>query len=70
MGSDQENIVVMCQHPGVLLNYSALLNCLGYFKVVLCSNMKEVRRALRNLPSVDFFCWMILKLEVLMRSIL
>ncbi|WP_159936783.1 hypothetical protein [Pseudomonas sp. S35] len=55
MGSDQENIVVMCQHSGVLLNYSAMLNCLGYFKVVLCSNMKDVRRALGNLRSVDIF---------------
>ena len=45
---------VVCQYLQGLINYSVLLNRLEYFKVVLGSNMKEVHKALRGLPSVDF----------------
>lgn len=51
----QKNILVLCRHDGVLLNYSALLNDVGYFRIGLCSSIKEVKRALAKTQRIDCF---------------
>lgn len=49
--------VVYCEHPGVLLNYSALLNTLGCFRVSVCSTMHEVSRCFSSGVRFDFFIY-------------
>ncbi|KMT55529.1 hypothetical protein [Pseudomonas fildesensis] len=51
----QKNIMVLCRHVGVLLNYSALLNEVGYFHVILCSSMKEVLSNVAKSKKIDCF---------------
>ncbi|SDT51226.1 hypothetical protein [Pseudomonas prosekii] len=51
----QKNIMVLCRHVGVLLNYSGLLNEVGYFHVILCSNMKEVLSTVDKTKKIDCF---------------
>ena len=51
----QKNIMVLCRHAGVLLNYSALLNEIGYFRVGLCLSMKEVVSAVADNERIDCF---------------
>lgn len=55
MGTEQKNIIVLCRHAGVLLNYGVLLNRLGCFNVSLCSSMKEVLSALKYKGGADYF---------------
>ena len=49
----QKNILVLCRHAGVLLKYSALLNDVGYFRIGLCSSIKEVKLALAKTQRID-----------------
>lgn len=49
--------LVYCKHPGVLLNYSALLNALGCFRVSVCLSMHEVSRYLSSGMHFDFFVY-------------
>ncbi|CRN01562.1 MULTISPECIES: hypothetical protein [Pseudomonas] len=51
----QKNILVLCRHAGVLLKYSALLNDVGYFRIGLCSSIKEVKRTLATTQQIDCF---------------
>lgn len=51
----QKHIMVLCRHAGVLLNYSALLNEIGYFRVGLCLSIKEVVSALADTQRIDCF---------------
>lgn len=50
-----KNIMVLCRHAGVLLNYSVLLNEIGYFRVGLCLSMKEVVSAVADSQGIDCF---------------
>ena len=38
-------VLVLCTHPGRLLIYSAIFNCLGFFRMTLCSDFEEVQQA-------------------------
>ena len=51
----QKNIMVLCRHAGVLLNYSALLNEAGYFRIGLCASMNEVLNAMAKTKRIDCF---------------
>lgn len=51
------NVMVLCPHPGHLLNYSVLFNRLGIFKVHLCADLDDVQNALLKHPHYDLFVY-------------
>lgn len=53
MFGDSTRVLVLCTHPGRLLIYSAIFNCLGFFRVTLCSSFTEVQLACARQPSFD-----------------
>ncbi|MCP8464897.1 hypothetical protein NK553_13160 [Pseudomonas sp. ZM23] len=46
MATNSPRAMVLCSHPGRLLNYSVLLNRLEFYHLSLCLNLDEVRKAL------------------------
>ncbi|MCY1394810.1 hypothetical protein D9M71_97370 [compost metagenome] len=46
MSPNRPRVLVLCSHPGRLLNYSVLLNRLNFFHLSLCQNLEEVRKVL------------------------
>ncbi|MBB4866223.1 hypothetical protein HNP46_005128 [Pseudomonas nitritireducens] len=46
MATISRRAMVLCSHPGRLLNYSVLLNRLEFYHLSLCLNLDEVRKAL------------------------
>lgn len=48
-------VMVFCTNTGLLLNYSRLLNAIGYFSVSLCSSMQEVLHTLERGLQFDYF---------------
>ncbi|WP_371226985.1 hypothetical protein ACAW63_16795 [Pseudomonas sp. QE6] len=49
-------VLVLCPHPGRLLIYSSIFNCLGFFRMTLCTDFTEVQRACaRQQSSFDLF---------------
>ncbi|KJK00654.1 hypothetical protein UB43_14325 [Pseudomonas sp. 21] len=47
--------MVLCSHPGRLLNYSVLLNRLEFYHLSLCLNLDEVRKALSGRQRYSLF---------------
>ncbi|QRY82423.1 hypothetical protein JVX91_14225 [Pseudomonas sp. PDNC002] len=47
--------MVLCSHPGRLLNYSVLLNRLEFYHLSLCLNLDEVRKALSSRQRYSLF---------------
>jgi len=40
-------ILLLCEHAGVLMKYTEILNALGFFHVIPCSNFHEARRLIK-----------------------
>lgn len=55
MATISRRAMVLCSHPGRLLNYSVLLNRLEFYHLSLCLNLDEVRKALSSRQSYALF---------------
>lgn len=55
MATISRRAMVLCSHPGRLLNYSALLNRLEFYHLSLCLNLDEVRKALSGRQRYSLF---------------
>ncbi|MFJ3049365.1 MULTISPECIES: hypothetical protein [Pseudomonas nitroreducens/multiresinivorans group] len=55
MATISRRAMVLCSHPGRLLNYSVLLNRLEFYHLSLCLNLDEVRKALANRQRYSLF---------------
>lgn len=54
MPNNNGKIMVLCCHPGVLLNYGILLSRLQRYNVSLCSSVEEALCSLKNIGAADF----------------
>lgn len=55
MATISRRAMVLCSHPGRLLNYSVLLNRLEFYHLSLCLNLDEVRKALSGRQRYSLF---------------
>ena len=55
MATISRRAMVLCSHPGRLLNYSVLLNRLEFYHLSLCLNLDEVRKALATRQRYSLF---------------
>lgn len=55
MATISRRAMVLCSHPGRLLNYSVLLNRLELYHLSLCLNLDEVRKALSGRQRYSLF---------------
>lgn len=55
MATISRRAMVLCSHPGRLLNYSVLLNRLEFYHLSLCLNLDEVRKALSSRQRYSLF---------------
>lgn len=55
MATISHRAMVLCSHPGRLLNYSVLLNRLEFYHLSLCLNLDEVRKALATRQRYSLF---------------
>ncbi|MDN6857430.1 hypothetical protein QO207_12615 [Pseudomonas sp. CAN2814] len=55
MANNPRRAMVLCSHPGRLLNYSVLLNRLEFYHLSLCLNLDEVRKALSGRQRYSLF---------------
>lgn len=55
MATISRRAMVLCSHPGRLLNYSVLLNRLEFYHLSLCLNLDEVRKALATRQRYGLF---------------
>ncbi|MDF3866005.1 hypothetical protein P3W53_16105 [Pseudomonas denitrificans (nom. rej.)] len=55
MATISRRAMVLCSHPGRLLNYSVLLNRLEFYHLSLCLNLDEVRKALGTRQRYSLF---------------
>ncbi|WP_296285721.1 hypothetical protein [Pseudomonas sp.] len=55
MATISHRAMVLCSHPGRLLNYSVLLNRLEFYHLSLCLNLDEVRKALASRQRYSLF---------------
>jgi len=55
MAAISRRAMVLCSHPGRLLDYSALLNRLEFYHLSLCQDMDEVRKALSSQQRYSLF---------------
>ena len=55
MAAISRRAMVLCSHPGRLLDYSALLNRLEFYHLSLCQDLDEVRKALSSQQRYSLF---------------
>jgi len=54
MQSSQRKILLICEHDGVLLKYTEILNVLGLFWIVTCNSFHEARRLMARNGQFDY----------------
>lgn len=63
-------VLVLCANPGVLINYSAMLNAQGYFHLSLCASACDIVLAAREGIRFDFFIYDDCRFNVTGRSLM
>lgn len=57
MAAISRRAMVLCSHPGRLLDYSALLNRLEFYHLSLCQDLDAVRKALSSQQRYSLFIY-------------
>lgn len=55
MAAISRRAMVLCAHPGRLMDYGALLNCLEFYHLSLCQDLDEVRKVLASQQRYSLF---------------